>query len=113
MNTIKVAVASTDGLTVNEHFGKARGFMIYELGDTMTYIETRTCEQLSTGDAGHAFDPSRFSRIVAGLKDCQKVYVADIGAVPEAELKSCGIEVIKCKCPIDQIGCCGCKCKST
>ena len=110
MQTIKVAVASTDGKSVNAHFGKTERFSIYSMGPEMAHIEDRPCEKLSTGDPDHAFDASKFNRIAEVLKDCQKVYVADIGTVPAKELTERGLEVIKCSCPIDQIGKCGCSC---
>ena len=30
---VKIAIASSDGLTVNEHFGRAHSFIIYRLHD--------------------------------------------------------------------------------
>lgn len=113
MEVLKVAVATTDGTRVNVHFGRAAQFSIYALGNDMTHIEDRTCETLSTGDPGHPFDPAKFQRIADTLHDCQRVYVSDIGAVPEAELKARGIEVIRCQCKIDQINGCGGKCNMT
>jgi hypothetical protein len=110
MEIIKVAVASTDGKHVNALFGKAERFSIYSMGPEMVHIEDRLCEKFSTGDPDHAFDASKFNCIAEVLKDCQKLYVVDIGAVPTKELTDRGLEVIKCSCPIDQIGKCGCSC---
>ena len=112
MGNPRVAVASTDGKQVNEHFGKAERFSIYEMDQEVTHIEDRNCEKLTTGDPHHAFDPVKFDKIAMTLQDCQKIYVSDIGPVPEAELKARGLEVIRCRCPIDQIGKCGGKCQS-
>jgi nitrogen fixation protein NifX len=111
MGKLKVAVASTDGKQVNEHFGKTERFSIYEVDQEVIHLEDRVCEKLSTGDPKHAFDPVKFDKIATTLQDCQKVYVSDIGAVPEAELKARGLEVIRCHCPIDQISRCGGKCQ--
>lgn len=40
----KVAVASSDGIVVNQHFGRADTFFIYEVAGTGNYrfLETRT-----------------------------------------------------------------------
>ena len=111
MKSEKIAVASTDGKHVNEHFGRSEQFKIYETSQEFTFIEDRKCAKLSTGDPGHAFDSSRFDPIADMLQDCKKVYVSDIGAVPEAELKKRGLEVVRCSCPIDQIQTCGGKCR--
>jgi len=113
MEPVKVAVATTDGKSVNEHFGKADRFLIYEMGPEMTLVEERTCTRLSVDDPTHKFDPSRFDAIVDTLKDCKKVYVSQIGAVPEVALQSRGIEVVRCGCAINQIAGCGGNCKSS
>ncbi|MDR0900103.1 MAG: dinitrogenase iron-molybdenum cofactor biosynthesis protein [Methanobrevibacter sp.] len=41
--TFKVAVASTDNENINEHFGKAKRFLIYKIKDDGSYefLETR------------------------------------------------------------------------
>jgi len=113
MKSEKIAVATTDGKHVNEHFGRSEQFKIYESGAELTHVEDRACTKLSTGDPGHAFDPARFNSIADMLKDCAKIYVADIGTVPETELQKRGLEVIRCNCPIDQIAGCGGKCRSS
>ncbi|MDA8137373.1 MAG: hypothetical protein M0036_01865 [Desulfobacteraceae bacterium] len=108
MKPIKIAVATTDGRSVNEHFGKSERFSIYMVGEQVTHLEDRVCEKLSTGDPEHTFDSAQFEKIVGTLKDCQKIYVTEIGKVPEAALKAQGLEVIRCSCPIQQIAtCCG------
>jgi len=112
MELVKVAVASTDGKHVNEHFGKADRFLIYEMGPIMTLLEERSCARLSVDDPNHKFDPDKFDAILDTIKDCKKIYVSQIGAVPEAALKSKGFEVIRCGCAIDQIAGCGGNCKS-
>ena len=112
MEEVKVAVATSDRLRVDTHFGKAERFSIYTMGRQVRFIEERGCEKLSVDDPAHAFDPSKFERIAGVLHDCKKVYVADIGPVPRAALQARGIEVVRCQCPIDQIGRCGCTCSS-
>lgn len=38
----KVAFASSDGKVVNQHFGKAKKFLIFQIGDNgAEYLETR------------------------------------------------------------------------
>ena len=39
---VKIAIASSDGLTVNEHFGRAHCFRIYRLNDAgYEFVELR------------------------------------------------------------------------
>lgn len=94
MQTERIAVVSTDGLTVDDHFGKARRFLIYDLKEDLTLVEERPTETLSVGDPDHGFDADRFGRITALLKDCSKVYVTRIGDAPSAKLQELGIEPV-------------------
>lgn len=94
MKQTRIAAVSTDGRNVDEHFGKADRFLIYDLDDTMTLVEERPTETLSVGDPDHPFDPDKFGRIAALLKDCSKVYVAQIGEMPAARLNALGIEPV-------------------
>ncbi len=90
----RIAVASADGLHVNEHFGKATRFLIYDVDDQMSWIEDRPTEPLSEDDPDHPFDADKFGRIAALLKDCSKVYVFRIGDTPAAKLTELGIEPV-------------------
>ena len=38
---MKVAVASSDGIMINQHFGRADTFYVYELGDGIRFLEKR------------------------------------------------------------------------
>jgi len=92
MQKTRIAAASTDGIHVNEHFGKATRFLIYNLDDQVEWVEDRSVDPLSIGNPAHPFDAKKFEDIAAQLKDCSKVYVAQIGDTPAAKLKSLGIE---------------------
>ena len=94
MAKTRIAVVSTDGTNVNDHFGMAERFLIYDCNDQMTFVEERPTETYSVGDPDHAFDPKRFARVSGLLKDCSKVYVTKIGEVPSAKLKELGIEPV-------------------
>lgn len=92
---MRIAVASTDGVSVNEHFGKAERFLIYELGEgSLEMIEERQVEPLSVGDPKHVFDKLKFSQVADQLTDCLKVFVAKIGDKPAEELVKIGIEPV-------------------
>jgi nitrogen fixation protein NifX len=94
MTKTRIAVVSSDGRTVDEHFGRAGCFWIYDLGDSMRLVEKRKTETLSVGNPDHPFDPDRFQRIAAALHDCGKVYVTRIGDQPAAALRRLGIEPV-------------------
>jgi predicted Fe-Mo cluster-binding NifX family protein len=94
MKPERIAVVSTDGLNVDEHFGKAERFLIYDLQNMSAPVEERASETLSVGDPKHSFDVQKFNRITALLHDCRKVYVTRIGTVPKTKLQEMGIEPV-------------------
>jgi len=99
-----IAVASTDGVMVNEHFGRATRFWIFDVVKSkQTLIMVRNVEPLSTGDKSHAFDPARMSVACDSLKDCGRVYCTKIGERPRLELEKLGIETIIYKDAISSI----------
>ena len=103
MATLKIAVVSTDGKNVNDHFGRAERFLIYDINDKLTFVEERLTEKYSVGDPNHDFDPLKFNKTSDSLKDCAKIYVIMIGERPAAELKKLGIEPVVYDGPIDKI----------
>ena len=103
MATSRIAVVSTDGKTVNDHFGRTERFLIYDIDDKLTFVEERPAETYSVGDPEHPFDPERFGRVSALVKDCRKIYVTQIGEVPAAKLKELGIEPVIYEGPMADI----------
>lgn len=92
---MQVAIASSDGETVNQHFGKADRFFIYDLSEKhLALLMVRTVTPLSTGDPNHAFDPTRVAETIAALKGCERVYCARIGDRPKEELENAGIVTV-------------------
>jgi len=89
---MKIAIVSTDGKNVNDHFGKAKRFLIYEAGTAgLTSITERKVSCLSTGDKSHQFDATRFDSVAQALEGCQRVYCTRIGDRPRQELEKLGI----------------------
>jgi predicted Fe-Mo cluster-binding NifX family protein len=88
----RVAVASTDGKYVNEHFGRAKQFLIFELCDgDYQFVELRqnqpSCNVEQPDESGHA-------RTIELLRDCKAVLVARIGPGAEQYLNRQGIKAI-------------------
>jgi predicted Fe-Mo cluster-binding NifX family protein len=115
---IKIAVTTTNYKTVDQHFGKASGFSIYEIkAGNINYLETRkTIPYCQGGDQlpetdGHAFSEERLNRIYETIKDCRILYTRQIGEKPGAALFSRGIEIKPCTCKIEQIAGCSGNCK--
>ncbi len=89
---MKVAFASTDKIHVDEHFGRAEKFLIWEIGpeqaDFTGLVQVRT-----EGDD----EADRIEARCAGLADCALVYVAEIGGPAAARLVAKKIHPIKSK----------------
>lgn len=99
-----IAIASTDGETVNEHFGRAKRFLIYDVtAENKALITVREVESLSTGDKQHPFDPERMATVTEAVKDCSRIYCTKIGDRPKQELEKNGISVVIENGPISSI----------
>ncbi len=92
---MKIAVATTDGHTVNEHFGRANRFSIYNASPTeFDLIMEKHVEPYASGQKDHTFDEARFQEIARGLTGCEKVFITKIGKEPAEALKALGIEPV-------------------
>ena len=103
MGSKRIAVVSTDSVNVNDHFGMAEAFLIYDVQDELQFVEKRTSEKLSVGDPNHPFDADKFGRVYDKIKDCSNVYVTKIGEGPAKKLKELGIEPVIYKGAISEI----------
>ena len=115
---MRIAVTTTSGVKVDQHFGKARSFSIYDVkANDVKLIETRMVNSYCKSDTeempdkDHKFSGDRLSMVYERIKDCEKVYTLQIGEKPEAALKAKGIIVQLCSCNIDKIPGCSGKCK--
>lgn len=84
----KVAVASTDGLVINEHFGRANEFIIYDVNDTGSYTLLETRKTIQNPADSH--DQELAVKAVL-LADVEVVLVAQIGPGAEKVLRQRGI----------------------
>lgn len=85
----RVAVATHGGGLVNEHFGHAREFLVYDVSrDGVRLVGTRRIEQYCSGGDG-AEDV--LASVIRALADCAAVLVAKIGRCPREELARAGI----------------------
>lgn len=89
---MKVAFASTDKIHVDEHFGRAESFFIWEVG-----IEEAAFSGLVQVKTEGADEADRIEARCAGLADCALVYVAEIGGPAAARLVAKKIHPIKSK----------------
>jgi nitrogen fixation protein NifB len=88
-----VAVATKGNGRVNEHFGHAHEFQIYEVSASGTaFIGHRRVDHYCQGGWG---EDDSLPSIVTAINDCHAVLVSKIGACPRDELKAAGIEPVE------------------
>jgi len=88
----KIAIASSDGKFVNQHFGRAQQFLIVELKDdgSYEYLETRQNKPACAIDS----HDSLLEDAVNLISDCDGVLVSDIGRGAADMLISHGIQPV-------------------
>jgi nitrogen fixation protein NifX len=103
---MKVAFATMDGKYVDEHFGRAGMFAIYEFMDGgFRFIEMRKFADgidqavVDTKDMGPLHDNAVQSK-VDRLADCKLIYLTEIGGPSAARLVKKGIMPMKVKEPV-------------
>ncbi|HEY9191510.1 MAG TPA: nitrogenase cofactor biosynthesis protein NifB [Methyloversatilis sp.] len=89
---VLVAVATTGGGRVNQHFGHADEFQIFEVsaGEAL-FVGHRRVDLYCQGGYG---EDEQLPSIVNAINDCHAVLVSKIGACPRDELKTAGIEPV-------------------
>lgn len=88
----RIAAASSDGIVVNEHFGRASVFQIMDVDDKdeIYMVEQRTVKPVCQG-GNH--DENQLAETVRRLSDCDYILVSRIGQGAAAALERSGIGV--------------------
>lgn len=90
----KIALATSDGILVDKHFGCAEKFQIFELyteTNEYKFIETRNVKRPLCQD--HSHEESFFKEIITLLSDIHAIFVAQIGIGAYLELQKYKISV--------------------
>lgn len=87
----RIAVASSDGIVVNSHFGRAKEFYIYlvDQDEQISFLEKRAVVPVC--DRGN-HDQERLSENLQKIKDCNYLLVSRIGDEAERIAKEYGID---------------------
>jgi nitrogen fixation protein NifB len=93
---LRAAVATRGAGRINQHFGHAKEFSIYQLAAhgaevTCMFVGHRRVDDYCQGGWG---DDDRLPAIVDALADCHAVLAARIGTCPRGELAARGIEAV-------------------
>lgn len=87
---IRIAVASSDGIVVNEHFGRAEKFYIYDSDEEeLDLVEVRNVSRVC--ELGN-HDDDRLRENAETISDCQYLLVSRIGQGASRVVESLGVE---------------------
>lgn len=93
------AVSSKSGVLVDQHFGHATDFYIYEyLNKSIRFREKRSVSKYCDGSEscdgmGGGNKEGKMDAILEAVKDCNGVVAMRIGEVPKQKLKEQSIEI--------------------
>ncbi len=90
---VLMAVATTGGGVINQHFGHAREFLIYEASDMdVRFIGHRKTDLYCSGGNSCGEEESVLDKTIAALAGCEVVLCAKIGYEPWGALEAAGIQ---------------------
>jgi len=96
---VRVAFATKDGININDHFGWAKEFAVFDIHEEdFSLVESRRVEE-SDPD----FEPEELDKInlrIEAIKDCSIMYCNNIGAVSAARVIRNRIHPIKMAEPV-------------
>lgn len=88
---VKIAFATSDRRAVNQHFGAAESFAIYEVGESETRL-IEVAEFIETAMDGHE---GKLAAKVELLGDCAAVYCNAVGASAIQQLLAASIQPMR------------------
>ncbi|PHV70532.1 dinitrogenase iron-molybdenum cofactor biosynthesis protein [Sporanaerobium hydrogeniformans] len=98
----RVAFASSDGIVVNQHFGRTPQFQVYEIksAEQVTFIEERS-NTPSCQEFEHSIEA--LEKTIGIISDCKFVFVSRIGPGAYDELRRHGIEAYEMSREVQEI----------
>ena len=98
----KVAIASTDGVNVNEHFGRAAFFRIYEVDEkSHDFLEIR--DAVAACQQKRVHNQTNFDLTLNLISDCDAIIVSRIGEGAAAYIIRKGFRVFEVCGKIDAV----------
>ncbi len=92
---VLMAVATKGGGVINQHFGHATEFLVYEASSSgVRFIGTRRADQYCVGADTCNEDESTLDRVIAALDGCEVMLSARIGLPPYEALEAAGIQPV-------------------
>ncbi len=92
---VLMAVATKGGGIINQHFGHATEFLVYEASDDgVRFIGPRRADQYCVGQDTCNEDESTLDRVIKALEGCEVMLSARIGLPPYEALEEAGIQPV-------------------
>ena len=89
---VLIAVATKGSGLVNEHFGHAKEFQVYELSTAgAQFVGHRRVDLYCQGGFG---EEDTLATVIRAINDCHAVFVSKIGGCPKADLKAARIDPV-------------------
>ncbi len=91
----RFAVASKSGIIIDQHFGHAKEFYIYEYRQkNVNFIEKRSIHKYCEGFEECGDQENKIQQIMKAIEDCDGVIALRTGEAPKKQMESKGIKVI-------------------
>lgn len=88
------AVASKDGREINQHFGHANRFLIFEVNGTdVRQTDVKPVERYCSYDEEHPLRGHLLRTIADALNGCAAIVCTQIGPAPREEMSRLGFDV--------------------
>ncbi len=98
---VLVAVATKGSGLVNQHFGHAKEFQIYEVdGNGSRFVGHRKIDHFCQGGYG---EKATLENIINAIADCKAVFVSKIGESPKEKLHKAGIQTVEAYDVIEKV----------
>jgi nitrogen fixation protein NifB len=98
---ILVAVATKGGGMVNQHFGHAKEFQVFEVdANEAKFVGHRKIDHYCQGGYG---EEATLDHIIKAIGDCKAVLVSKIGHCPQEELQKAGIQAVEAYDVIEKV----------
>jgi len=94
----RVGFASIDGAVIDQHFGSARYWQIYDVDTEAHFVETRKTAAKCQGHCEGGFE-----HLLTVLNDCDGIFVLKIGGTAAAVMLSRGKRVFEASGEVEEI----------
>ncbi|HBE18467.1 MAG TPA: nitrogenase cofactor biosynthesis protein NifB [Cyanobacteria bacterium UBA11149] len=98
---ILVAVATKGGGLVNQHFGHAKEFQIYEVdANEAKFVGHRKIDHYCQSGYG---EEATLEHTIKAISDCKAILVSKVGECPKADLQAAGLIVVEAYDVIEKV----------